>query len=114
MRFKIKWNRDRDNLRFSGRRHSLTGILSAIIGIVVIIGFVVLSIISGTMEGQGGQVLGFLGLLFFAMAVYGSVLAYKAFKERDVFFHFPILGAASNGIMTILFVILYILGIGAF
>lgn len=110
MKFKIK--RDKDNIRFSGRRHSITGVLSAVIGIVVTIGFVVISIISGLMKGQGSQILGLMGLLFFALAIYGSILAYKAFNERDVFYRFPIIGAALNGIMTILLMILYILGVG--
>ena len=98
-------------IHFSGRRHTKTGIFSTVIGIVVIAGFLTLSIISGMSHGNGGFILGVLGILLFALAVYGLVLSYKAFKKKDIFYRFPIAGAALNGLMTIFLLIMYILGL---
>ncbi len=89
------------------------GILSAIVGIAVTLGFVTVSIVSGVMGGQGGKLLGILGLLMFALAVFGFILSYKALKQRDIFYRFPLIGIVLNGFMTVLFVIIYILGIAS-
>lgn len=102
--------RDKEKLRFSGRRHSKRGIVSAGMGIVVLIGFFIISIISGSMKGQGGELLGALGLGLFVIAVFGAFLSYKSFYERDIYYRFPIIGGVLNGLMTLIFVTLYILG----
>jgi hypothetical protein len=104
--------RDRDMIRFSGRRHTRTGIISAIIGTVVVLGFLSISFISGLAGGNGGMLLGFLGILLFGLAVLGFILSYKAFKKKDIFYRFPIIGAVLNGVMTILLLLIYILGFG--
>ena len=43
----------RDTIQFSGRRHTQLGILSAVIGLAVVAGFIAVSIISGINKGQG-------------------------------------------------------------
>jgi hypothetical protein len=103
--------RNKDMIRFAGRRHTQLGILSAIIGITVVLGFLTISILSGLAHGKGGFVLGIVGLLLFSLAIFGFVLSYKAFKQKDIFYRFPIIGIVLNGFMTALFFILYILGI---
>lgn len=104
--------RDRDMIRFSGRRHTRTGIISTITGTVVVLGFLTISFVSGLAGGKGGMLLGFLGILLFGLAVLGFILSYKAFKKKDIFYRFPIIGAVLNGVMTILLLLLYILGFG--
>ncbi|MBH1939284.1 hypothetical protein I5677_00085 [Mobilitalea sibirica] len=105
--------RKKDMIHFSGRRHSKTGVISAIIGFAVVAGFIVVSVISGLMKGEGGLILGVIGFALFALAVFGFTLSYKSFKQRDIFYRFPIIGAVLNGCMTILLLILYILGFGS-
>jgi len=102
--------RDRDMIRFSGRRHTRMGIISTVIGITVILGFLTISIISGLAHGNGGLLLGMIGIFLFSLAVLGFVLSYKAFKKKDIFYRFPLIGAISNGFMTIILLIIYILG----
>lgn len=108
----MRIKRNKDMIRFSGRRHTKLGIGSMVIGIVVILGFLAVSIISGLARGQGGIVLGVIGIGLFALAVFGFVLSYKSFKKKDIFYRFPIVGAVLNGFMTILLLIIYILGFG--
>lgn len=100
----------KEMIHFSGRSHSKTGILSAIIGIVVVAAFLTISIISGVMRGKGGMLLGIMGLLLFALAVFGFVLSYKSLKQRDIFYRYPVIGLVLNGFMTITLLIIYILG----
>jgi hypothetical protein len=78
----------------------------------VILGFLTISIISGLARGNGGLILGVIGLILFGLSVFGFILSYKSFKKKDIFFRFPIIGAVLNGFMTILLFIIYILGFG--
>jgi hypothetical protein len=82
-----------------------------IIGIVSVLGLVTVSILSGLDRGQGGFLVGVAGIGLFALSVFGFVLSYKAFKKKDIFYRFPMIGAILNGLMTILLLVIYILGI---
>lgn len=105
------FKRRREMIHFSGRRHTKTGILSTVIGAVAIVGFLALSIVSGVAGGNGGMLLGVLGILLFILSVCGFVLSYKAFKKKDIFYVYPIVGGILNGLMIVLLFIIYILGI---
>ncbi len=102
--------RNKEMIHFSGRRHTKMGIISAIIGCLVVIGFLSISFISGFANGNGGFILGVIGLFLFFLAIFGLVLSYRSFKKKDIFYRFPVVGAVLNGIMTILFLTIYILG----
>ena len=103
--------RNKDMIRFSGRKHTRLGIMSAIIGIVVVLGFLAISIVSGLAGGKGGFTLGIIGLCIFTLSIVGFVLSYKAFQQKDIFYRFPIIGVILNGTMTVVLLIIYILGI---
>ncbi len=104
--------RDKEMIHFSGRRHTKTGIASTVIGSIAVLTFIALSVVSGMAKGKGGFILGLIGLLLFALTVFGFVLSYRAFKKKDIFYRFPVIGIVLNGFMTILLLILYIIGIG--
>jgi hypothetical protein len=104
--------RKKDIIHFSGRVHTKKGIISAAIGIAVAVGFIIISIISSASNGNGGMILGFMGLLLLGMSIFGFVLSYKSFKQKDIFYRFPIIGITLNGLMTVVLLIIYILGFG--
>lgn len=106
----MRFKRSKDMIHFSGRRNTKMGIISMIIGIVVLIGFLTISMISGLAGGKGGMLLGIIGILLFALAVLGFILSYKSFKKKDIFYRFPMIGAVINGIMTIVLLVIYIMG----
>jgi len=87
------------------------GITATIIGIAVIAGFLTISMISGLNKGDGSIILGLIGLLLFFVAVLGFVLAYKAFKKKDIYYRFPIIGVVLNGLMIIVLFVIYLMGI---
>lgn len=105
-----KWNKDM--IKFSGRSHTKLGVFSAVIGFAVVIGFISISMISAKSRGDGGLILGLMGLLLFGMAIFGFVIAYKSFQQKDIYYRFPIIGVALNGIMTVLLLMIYIIGFG--
>ena len=77
----------------------------------MVLGFITVSIVSGINKGEGGLLLGIIGILLFVFAVFGFVLSYKEMKKRDIYYRFPMIGIITNGIMLILLVIIYILGL---
>ncbi len=106
----MRFKKEKEMIHFSGRKHTKTGIASTVLGGIVIIGFLVLSIVSSTARGNAGMLLGVFGILLFGISIFGFYLAYKAFKKKDIFYRYPIIGAVLNGIMAILFLVLYIIG----
>ena len=98
-------------IHFSGRRHTRMGILSTVIGAVVVLGFITLSLISGFAGGQGSILLGVMGILLFGLSIVGFVLSYRSYQKKDIFYRFPIIGSILNGTMAITFMVLYIMGI---
>ncbi len=87
------------------------GILSAIIGIIVILGFVAVSIVSGIYGGEGGLLIGISGIFLFFLGIFGFILSYRELRKRDIFYRFPMIGIIANGLMLILLMIIYILGL---
>lgn len=102
----------REIIQFTSKRHTRQGVFSTIIGIIVLISFITISIISSASHGKGGEMLGLGGLILLAMSIYGTIIAYKAFQYKDIFYRFPIIGMALNSIMVIILFILYIFGLG--
>lgn len=105
------WKRNKEMIHFSGRRHTKTGVFSTIIGIFDLLGFVALSIASGAARGNGGFLLGVIGLMLFVLSIFGFVMSYRSFKKKDIFYSYPIIGGVINGFMVILLLILYIIGV---
>lgn len=103
--------RNKGMIHFSGRRHTKMGIAATIIGVAVIAGFISIILISGMNKGSGGFILGLVGFFLFFAAIAGFILAYKAFKKKDIFYRFPIIGVVLNGIMIIVLFVIYLMGI---
>lgn len=110
-RIRNKKRNKKETIHFSGRRHTKTGIVSTVIGALSILGFIAVCIVSGIADGKGGILIGFAGLLLLMISIEGFVLSYKAFKKKDIFYVYPVVGAILNGVMIILYMSLYILGI---
>lgn len=105
------WKHNKEMIHFSGRRHTKTGIFSTVIGCTSILGFLTVSILSGAAGGNGGLLLGVVGLLLFALSVFGFVMSYRSFQKKDIFYRFPLVGGILNGLMVIILLIIYIVGV---
>lgn len=101
----------KESIKFRGRKKSVRGLFSLFIGILVFIGFIVLSVISSQSRGNGGLILGAVAVLCFFAAIIGFILGYRGMKEKDIYFTAPLLGIILNGIMFILYMSLYIIGV---
>lgn len=102
--------RRRGIIKFQGRNHSKRGLISMLVGLLVVISFLTIAFISGVNQGKGELILGGVGMVSFFLAILGFLLGIKSFREKDIFFVAPILGVGSNGIMMVLLFSLYIVG----
>ena len=57
----FKWNKN-SQIHFTARSHTKRGIVSAVIGLVTVAGFMATSIFSANNKGNGGIILGLIGL----------------------------------------------------
>jgi hypothetical protein len=101
----------KDMIHFSGRNNSKLGMISTGIGIIDMMGFIVVCVVSGMSHGNGGMLIGIAGLFLFGLSVAGFFISYKSLKEKDIFYRFPIIGTTLNGIMMVVLMILYVLGL---
>jgi len=106
-----KIKRKRDAFKFSGRKHSVKGMISSILGIITCISLLILSYISSLTAGKGSLLLGVIGMALFGISILGLVLGVKGCKEKEIYFTAPIIGLALNGISSIVYFTLYMVGI---
>jgi len=97
--------------KFSGRSHSVKGIASIILGIVSLLTLILLSVISSISHGNGGMVIGILGIALLIAAVSGFILGIKACREKEIYYTAPVTGMIMNGLLSLGLFLLYIVGI---
>jgi len=84
--------------------------ISFAIGLIIILTLLVLVFISSLSSGNGGIQYGFIGLVLAFIAIYGFALGIKACKEKEIFYTAPISGLVINGLLIVVFIILYLVG----
>jgi len=107
----IRIGKRRDPYQFSDKVHPKEGIASVVIGSLLLIGFLVLFLI--TSRQQGGLLIGAFGFLIFFGAILGLWYAVKAMKKEDIRYQYPIAGLILNGIVLIISISLYFVGLAA-
>lgn len=95
--------RKKDVFKFSGKGHSVRGMVSVITGSITIISFLALSIISSLSKGNGGLLLGIFGMLLFGISILGFILGIKGCREKEIYYTAPIAGMVLNGFLSILY-----------
>lgn len=107
----IRIGKRRDAYTFSDKVHPKEGIASVVMGAVLLIGYLSLFLI--TSKKQGGLLIGVIGILLFALACAGFTIAVKTMKKEDIRYQFPIIGMILNGIIVIISVSLYFIGMAS-
>lgn len=107
----IRIGKRRDAYTFTDRVHPKEGIFSVATGIVLLISFLVLFLV--TSRRQGGLIVGVLGLLILFGSIAGIWISVKGMKKEDIYYRFLILGLVLNGIVLITSVSLYFIGLAS-
>lgn len=107
---KNRKNKKRNNYKFSNKKNPLSSIISVVIAFVVLAGFFVLCIQSALSGGNGDISYAVVGIGMFLLSMVGLVLAVLSFRKPDIRYGFPIVGMVMNGILFILYLMVYIVG----
>lgn len=100
-------------LHFSGRTHSKKGIVSTVMAGIAWIIFIALCVYSTGSGGNADIKIGILGILDVAFCIAGMITAMKGFQERDIFYVFPGVGMGLNGLLVVIYFVLYFMGMTA-
>ncbi len=97
-------------LHLSDKKHPPLGIASAIFGIISFAVFAAICIISGKQKGQADITVGFIGVLCFIISLIGFIMAWISLHKDDIKPVFPTIGSLINGLLIIIYMLLYIWG----
>lgn len=101
---------NRKRIRFSDKKHPKHGIISVVLGVLSIIILLDTLHCVRTAKGRAEWKLVALGLATMVLSIIGFVLAVRCNKEEDIYHVTPAVGSVLNGIMILLFMVLFIKG----
>lgn len=102
--------RKRHRLKLSNKKLPVSVIAAFIVGILSVILFVVMCIISAVNAGHAGQIAGVIPLCALIINITAFLLSYENLKREDVKKGPVSIAAFLNGGMVIVYLILYLIG----
>ena len=100
----------RRKIQFTDKKHPLPGIISVLFAVVSAGVMLALFIGSGIAKGNAGIVYGYLGILNLLLAIVGFILSLRCYKMEEIYMTTPRVGSVLNGIIIIIYLILYFVG----
>lgn len=100
----------RRKIQFTDKKHPFIGIVSMLIAIASLLLMLGLFVRSGMEKGNGGVLYGYLGVLNLALSIMGFIFALRCYKKEDVYMSTPTVGSFVNGMIIIVYLILYFWG----
>ena len=97
-------------LRLTDKKHPISGIWSVLVGIFAFIMFIVTCFMSGDGGGNGGMIVGVVGILCFIISITGFILSWMSLRKENIRYLFPTIGAVVNGLQIIGYMVIYIWG----
>ncbi len=96
--------------KFTDKNHSEGGVLSCIMGLasIVVLGGAVY--ISFNNNGEASAIVGDMALASFLLSFFGLVIGLVSYKEQDKYYLFSHIGSLCCGIMAILLVLIFLMG----
>ena len=99
-------------MKFRGRDQSKQGIWSLCLSLIAIIGFISLCVLSMMAEGNAPMLVGSIAIFLAFLCITAFWLAINALKEKEVYYGVAITGLLLSGIQFVIFLCLYMIGIG--
>lgn len=101
----------RKSFMFTTKKHSITGILSVLLGVTSLTGLIAAIIVSFMHRGATPMRVACAGLIGVIASVTGAFAGLNGSQERDTYLLFPRIGTIMNIVMMILWIIIVVLGI---
>lgn len=114
MRIKLRkkgHKKESGELRLTDKRHPISGIVSSILAVVSFVSFAAACIMSGMNGGNAGFGIGLVGISCFLVSITGFIIAWISLHQENIRPLFPTAGSLVNGILIIIYMVLYILGV---
>ena len=81
--------------KFTAKKHSKGGLIASGLFLFSLVSLIVGIYISYTNKGNGGLLVGVLGLVSLIISIAGFIVGIKSFKEDEVFLLFPWIGTVG-------------------
>lgn len=104
--------RKRYKYAFTRKKHTKGGRTSSILALASFLLFAGSAICSMLMGGKGGLYLGAAGLIAMGFSIYGFILGLKSFSEENRNVLYSKIGAVANGLLTVIWITMFLIGIG--
>lgn len=108
---KVKERKQRSKYGQARLKPARNGVHSCTVAGGITLLLLILFMITYASNGQAAAIIGAIGLVAAAAAVFGLVLGIKGFKERDKNYLTCKIGAGINGLLVVLFIIIFIRGL---
>lgn len=97
--------------KFAKKEYAQNGCISAWIAVVSAVSFFISVGLSVGFSGNAGSWIGGFGLLSILLSMFGFLLGAKGYSEKDCSHIFCTVGTIANGMICILYLALYTLGV---
>jgi len=87
------------------------GIAALLMAAISVFLFAVAVIISYIYKGEGGNLLGAIGLVGFLLTLVGFWIGIKSFSEKEKSHRFSTIASIINGIIAVIWLALYLVGV---
>ena len=87
------------------------GMASFLMAIISVFLFIVAVVISFIFKGQGGNILGAIGIVGLLMALTGFVIGIKSFYDKEKSHRYSTIASMVNGIVAVIWLALYLVGV---
>ena len=98
------------SLHLTDKRHPVSGMIAAVLGMISVILFIVLCFISSESHGNAGLCIGLAGIFCFLLSLIAFVMAWVTLRRENIRPVFPTIAAVISGLSIVFYMVLYILG----
>lgn len=96
--------------KFTDKKHTRQGMLSTFLGVAGLALLVAGVITAYRMTENAGPATALMGFLSMAFSLAGFLLGARGFQEEDVYYLFSKIGIGMNGILFVLWVLIFVAG----
>lgn len=107
---KRKRHERESSLHLTAKHHPRRAIIATLLGLLSLGVFAVVCIAAGNSDGHAGLLSGVVGMLCLLIAVFGFVLSWFSLHEDNIRPLFPTISSLLNGLLVILYMLVYIWG----
>lgn len=105
-----KKKKRQSTLRLTDKRHPVSGVIAAGLGMLSVGMFLCLCFVSSQSHGNAGLLIGLAGILCFLISVTGFVMAWITLHRENIRPVFPTIAAVVCGLSIVFYLVLYVLG----